>query len=167
MKDPVMQPNRRSKGHYFHEAPDSPSALVASIRLRVTFSDVDAMAVVWHGRYSQYCEEAYAELTRRCGISYHDFFKAELRAPVVQFHSDYFQSLILEEEFTVTARLVWCEGARMNVEYLLTRTGGVIAATGYTVQLFTDSSGAQLLTVPPLIEILRKRWQRGEFKCLV
>ena len=130
MKDPVSLPTRRSKGHYFYAPPDAPPALVASVRLRVAFGAVDAMATVWHGRYSQYCEEAYAELTRRCGISYHDFFRAELRAPVVQVHIDYFESLMLEEEFTVTARLIWCEGARMNVEYALTKIGGAIAATG-------------------------------------
>lgn len=166
MKDPVSRPARRSKGHYFHDVPDAPPALVASVRLRAAFSAVDAMAVVWHGRYSQYCEEAYAELTRRCGISYHDFFKAELRAPVVQAHIDYFESLMLEEEFTVTARLVWCEGARMNVEYALTKITGAIAATGYTVHMFTDPAGVPLLTVPPFIETLRRRWQQGEFACL-
>ncbi len=167
MKDPVSRPTRRSKGRYFSGTPDAPSALVASVRLRAAFSDVDAMAVVWHGRYSLYCEEAYAELTRRCGISYHDFFKAELRAPIVQFHIDYFEPLMLEEEFAVTARLIWCEGARMNVEYAITKTGGAIATTGYTVQMFTDPSGMPLLTVPPLIETLRRRWQRGDFKCLI
>ena len=125
------------------------------------------MAVVWHGRYSQYCEEAYAELTRSCGISYQDFFKANLRAPVVQVHIDYFESLMLEEEFIVTARLVWCEGARMNVEYAITKISGTIAATGYTVHMFTDPAGVPLLIVPPLIATLRQRWQRGEFACLV
>jgi acyl-CoA thioester hydrolase len=164
MNDPIPRTTRRSKGHYFHDVPDAPPALVASVRLRAAFSAVDAMAVVWHGRYSQYCEEAYAELARRCGVSYHDFFNAKLRAPVVQFHIDYFESLMLEEEFVVTARFVWCEGARMNVEYALTRIGGAIVATGYTVQMFTDPQGVPLLTVPALIETLRRRWKRGELK---
>lgn len=73
---------------------------------------------------------------------------------------------MLEEEFIVTARLIWCEGARMNVEYVLTKARGTIAATGYTVQMFTDPAGVPLLTVPPLIETLRRRWRIGEFKCL-
>jgi acyl-CoA thioester hydrolase len=163
---PESKPTRRSKGNYFHQTPDAPPALAASVRLRAAFGAVDAMAVVWHGRYSQYCEEAYAQLTRSCGISYQDFFKAGLRAPVVQAHIDYFESLMLEEEFTVTARLVWCDGARMNVEYIFTRASGAIAATGYTVHMFTDTAGVPSLTVPPLIENLRRRWQGGEFACL-
>ncbi|MBF0387207.1 MAG: acyl-CoA thioesterase [Candidatus Omnitrophica bacterium] len=167
MNDSVSKLTRRSKGNYFFRAPDAPLPLVTSIRLRAAFGAVDAMAVVWHGRYSQYCEEAYAALARSCGISYHDFFKAQLRAPVVQVHLDYFVSLLLEEEFIVTARLIWCEGARMNVEYEITKLDGVVAATGYTVHMFTDSASLPLLTVPPLIETLRQRWQRGEFACLV
>ena len=167
MNDSVSKLTRRSKGHYFHNGPDAPPALAASVRLRAAFGAVDAMAVVWHGRYSQYCEEAYAELTRCCGISYQDFFKAGLRAPVVQVHIDYFESLMLEEEFIVTARLIWCEGARMNVEYAITKLNGAIAATGYTVHMFTDSARVPLLIIPPLIETLRQRWQRGEFACLV
>jgi len=166
MNDSDGRATRRSKGQYFNCKADAPPALAASVRLRVSFSAVDAMAVVWHGRYSQYFEEAYAELTRSCGISYHDLYMAELRAPVVQFHFDYFASLMLEEEFVVKARLVWCEGARMNVEYEITKINGAIAARGYTVQMFTGSDGVPLLTVPPLIETLRKRWQKGEFKCL-
>ncbi|MBF0593855.1 MAG: acyl-CoA thioesterase [Candidatus Omnitrophica bacterium] len=167
MNDSVSRPMRRSKGNYFQRLPDAPLPLSASVRLRAAFGAVDAMAVVWHGRYSQYCEEAYAALTRSCGISYHDFFMAQLRAPVVQVHLDYFESLRLEEEFVVTARLVWCEGARMNVEYMITKIDGVIAATGYTVHMFTDPASGPLLIVPPLIETLRRRWQQGDFACLM
>ena len=124
------------------------------------------MAIVWHGRYSQYCEAAYAELTRNCGLSYQDFFKAELRAPVVQVHIDYFASLTLEEEFIVTARIIWCEGARMNIEYELAKANGTVAATGYTVHMFTDPAGMPLLIIPPLIANFRKRWKKGELACL-
>lgn len=166
MFKPIARSPRRTKGDYFTVAPGAPRALSATVRLRAAFGAVDAMAIVWHGRYPQYCEEAYAELARRCGISYHDFMLADLRAPVVQFHVDYFESLMLEEEFTVTARLIWCEGARMNVEYIFTRDGGAITASGYTVHMFTDAAGAPLLSVPPLIAKLRQRWQSGEFACL-
>ena len=166
MNDPILSSHRRKKGDYFPPVPDAPPALTASVRLRASFGAVDAMGVVWHGRYSQYFEEAYAELTRSCGISYHDFFKAELRAPIVQVHIDYFESLMLEEEFIVTARLIWCEGARMNVEYVLSKITGAVAATGYTVQMFTNPDRVQLLTVSLLIETFRQRWLRGEFKCL-
>jgi acyl-CoA thioester hydrolase len=166
MNNPVCRPTRRLKGNYFQAPPGAPAALAASVRLRAAFGAVDAMAIVWHGRYAQYCEEAYAELTRQCGLSYQDFFQAGLRAPVVQAHVDYFASLRLEEEFTVTARLVWCEGARLNMEYIFTKDGGAIAAAGYTVHMFTDPDGLPLLAVPPFIGEMRRLWQQGEFACL-
>lgn len=166
MHNPVTRAARRSRGQYFPTVPDAPAPLAATVRLRAAFGAVDAMAVVWHGRYAQYCEEAYAAVTRQCGVSYRDFFEAGVRAPVVQSHVDYFESLVLEEEFEVTARLVWCEGARMNVEYVFTRAGGRIAAAGYTVHMFTDAAGTPFLAAPDLIEGLRRRWREGEFACL-
>jgi acyl-CoA thioester hydrolase len=157
---------RRQKGGYFKEIKGAPRPLVASLRVRIAFSDVDAMAVAWHGRYPFYFEQAYAALTRSCGISYHDFFAAGLRAPIVQMHVDYFEPLELEEECIVSARLLWSEGARMNIEYSITKSSGTLAACGYTVQMFTDVQGTPLLIVPPFIEAIRRQWQQGELACM-
>jgi len=153
----------RRKKNYFPVLPGSPHPLAARVTRRVSFSEVDAMAVAWHGRYAYYFEEAYAELTRKCGLGYEDFFKAGLRAPIVQFHVDYFRSLFLEEEITVEARLIWDEGARINMEYTIYKADGTIAATGYTVQMFIEENGAVCLTMPKLFESCRNKWQRGEF----
>ncbi len=166
MSDPIRPVTRRRRGNYFPECPSAPASLSAMVTLRAAFGAVDAMSIVWHGRYAQYCEEAYAALTRRCGLAYGDFYAAGVRAPVVQHHVDHFEPLRLEEEFEVRARLVWSEGARMNVEYLFTHAGGRLAAAGYSVHMFTDVEGTPLLTAPPLIESQRRRWQEGAFACL-
>ena len=158
---------RRSRtGKYFKRDSGAPPSLCAEVSLRCAFSDVDAMAVVWHGRYAYYFEAAYAALTRQCGISYLDLYEAQLRAPIVQMHVDYFKPLVLEELFTVKARLVWSEGARMNMEYEVMKADGSCAACGYTVQMFTDASGSPAMIVPEPIARLRRRWQEGEFACL-
>jgi acyl-CoA thioester hydrolase len=150
------------KKNYFKREDNSPAPIVARVKHHVAFSEVDAMAVAWHGRYAQYFELAYSELTRKCGLGYEDFYKAKLRAPIVQFHTDYFQSLYLEEEITIEARLIWDEGARINMEYSIFKANGTLAATGYTVQMFIDDAGALILTMPALLESCRARWQRGE-----
>ena len=42
-----------------------------------------------------------------------------------------------------------------------------IAATGYTVQMFTEGkSGKPCMISAELLNICRKRWKAGEFKCL-
>ena len=52
---------------------------------------------------------------------------------------------------------------RINMEYEILKENCVLAAAGYTVQMFVDASGAAMLASPPLLERCRKRWSAGEF----
>jgi acyl-CoA thioester hydrolase len=157
---------RRKKGQYFAPVPGAPPPVTVSLKRRVSFSEVDLMGIVWHGRYPQYFEEGFAALGRNCGLSYQDFYRSGLRAPIVQMHIDYFAPLVLDEEITIEANLLWSEGARIHIEYALYKETGTLAVTGYTVQMFTDAvSGIPLLVSPPLIEECRKRWKKGDLQC--
>ncbi|MFA5362110.1 MAG: acyl-CoA thioesterase [Candidatus Omnitrophota bacterium] len=157
---------RRKKGNYFAPIPGAPAPVTVSLQRRVSFSEVDPMGIVWHGRYPQYFEEGFAALGRMCGFSYQDFYRAGLRAPIVQMHIDYFAPLVLDEEVIIEAGLLWSEGARIHIEYALYKENGTLAAAGYTVQMFTDAvRGVPLLVSPPLIEECRRRWKKGDLQC--
>jgi acyl-CoA thioester hydrolase len=152
---------------YFKKIPQAPDPISFRIKRRVSFNEVDVMGIVWYGRYAIYFEEAQRELNRCCGLSYQDYFSAGLRAPIVAFHIDYQQPLYLDEEFTIKASFVWCEGAKINIEYEIIKENGSIATRGYTIQVLIESEVKQACIVTPeLIERLRKRWLNGEFKCL-
>ena len=156
---------RRQRDHgYFDRLPSDPVPVQTTIHRRVSFGEVDAMAIAWHGRYAAYCEEASTELRRHCGLAYEDFAQADLRAPVVQFHLDYRRPLLLDELIAVRAALVWTEAARLNIEYEIRKPTGVLATTGYTVQLFTvGATGEVCYASPPLLERCRLRWKQGDF----
>jgi len=119
---------RRKKDAYFERIAGMPEPLTVYIKRRVKFSEADVMGIVWHGRYPEYFEEGSAELGRRYGLSYKDFYKANLRAPIVQLHIDYHIPLVLDKEFTIKTSLIWNEGARLNTEYSLIKNDGSIAA---------------------------------------
>lgn len=154
----------RKKTAYFERVPGSPEPVVVDIKRRVRFNEADPMAIVWHGRYPLFFEEAAEELGRRCGLSYSDFFKAGVRAPVVELHIDYFQPLFLDEEFTIKASLIWHEGSRLNTEYQLIKQNGSLASSAYMVQLFSDHrTGEAYMVSPELLERCRARWKAGEF----
>jgi acyl-CoA thioester hydrolase len=154
---------RRKKSYFSREA-GAPAPLVYSYSRRSIFGEVDAMAVVWHGHYARLFEEASTELRRKCGLSYEAFWEAGVRAPVVQLHVDYHQPLLLDELFTVEARMVWSDAARLNIEYTITKADGVIAATGYTVQLFSLAADNQpCFTLPPMLEKAQNEWKAGQF----
>jgi acyl-CoA thioester hydrolase len=158
----VIQSPRRKRGGYFAVDPESPPPLIIRVKHRVRFSEVDAMAITWHGRYAQFFEEANEELCRAVGLGYADFYRERVQAPIVQLHVDYFAPTLLGDAVTVVGKLLWSEGARINMEYEIVK-GNVVAARGYTVQMFMDSGGAALLASPPLLETCRRRWAAGEF----
>ncbi|MCK5494447.1 MAG: acyl-CoA thioesterase [Candidatus Omnitrophica bacterium] len=144
----------------------SPVPLTVRIEKRVSFSDVDVMGIVWHGRYAKYFEEGFAKIGRQYGLSYKEFYEAGLRAPIVQMHVDYHLPLTLDELCMIEARLIWNEGARINIEYIVIKENAKVAATGYTVQLFIDAKSQEpLIVTPPLLEKCRKKWINGEYTC--
>ena len=159
---------RNKNGIYFERLEGGPAPIAVHLPRRVSFNEVDIMGVVWFGRYPVFCEEGNAALARAIGVSYKEYHASGLRAPIVQFHIDYHKPLFLDEEFTITARLVWCEGGKHNIEYILTKTDGAIAATAFSIQLFVeDKTFTPCLVAPPLLEAMRFKWQKGEFKCRV
>ena len=154
----------RRKKSYFDISPDAPAPIVHRVRHRLQFSEVDALAIAWHGNYPRFFEEAHSELMKKIGLSYFDYHRAKLAAPIAQLHTDYFSPLLLDEEFTVQATLHWNDGARLNVEYALFHEDGSLVATGYTVQMFYNVDTREpLILIPDIYEECRKRWRNGEF----
>lgn len=155
---------RSRRDGYFERIAGDPEPIVYELKRRVRFSEVDVMGIVWFGRYPLYFEEAATEITRRCGLSFNDFFLAGLRAPIAQMHVDYFRPLYLDEEFTIRAVMVWHEGARLNTEFYIIKGDGTTATSGYMSQLFTDATTEGVCLVSPeLLEQCRARWREGEF----
>ena len=158
---------RRLQASPFEVLPGAPAPLRHTIRRRAMFREVDAMAIVWHGRYVEMFEDASTELRRLCGLSYEDFLRARLRAPVVQLHVEYGRPLLLDEEISIRASLIWTEAARINIEYAVLNRDGQTAATGWSVQLFTDAdTGAPCLVTPPMLERCREQWRSGALRPL-
>jgi len=154
---------RRKRGGYFPSESGDPAPLIVRVKHRVRFSDVDPMAVLWHGRYANLFEQANEELGRSCGLDYGDFKRAHLLAPIVQLHVDYFAPVVLGEQVSIIGKMIWTESARMDIEYEIHKEDGTLAATGYTVQMFVEPSGVPLMASPTILETCRQRWRDGEF----
>lgn len=152
------------KQPYFKRIEGAPEPLIVEVRRRVRFSEVDPLAIVWHGRYPSFFEEGSEELGRLCGMSYRDFYEAGLRAPIVNLHIDYLRPLRLAEEFTIRTALIWDTASRLNTEYYLVKDDGSIATSGYTVQVFTYAASGEICMVSPgILQRCRERWKAGEF----
>jgi acyl-CoA thioester hydrolase len=151
---------KKKRVGYFECGTEDPAPLCVATKCRVAFSEVDLMGIAWHGRYASFFEKASTELCRAAGLSFRDLHEANLRAPIVRLHVDYARPLLLDEEIVVEARLIWNAAARLNIEYVIRKPDRSVAATGYTIQLFTDAASGQLLMASPDLLIRRRReWQ--------
>jgi len=155
---------RRQRQKVFKQEEGAPAPLRCTVEHRVLFGEADAMAIVWHGHYARLFEMASTELRRKTGLSYEDFFAAKLRAPIVQLHVDYHQPLVLDELARIQTDIIWSDAARLNMEYTVLKEDGSVAATGHTVQLFTDPEGVPCWMAPELLVCTQTRWKDGAFK---
>lgn len=154
---------RPASPRYFEPDTEAPLPFSVTVRHRVQFGEVDLMGIAWHGRYATFFEEASTELRRQVGLSYAALHKARLRAPIVRFHVDYVKPLLLDECIAIEARMIWNEAARLDIEYVVTKPDDTVAATGYTVQLFTDAhTGDLLFASPDLLRHCRRQWREGQ-----
>lgn len=150
------------KKNPFKNVPGAPLPLTFKVARRVRFEEVDALGIVWHGRYPSYLEDVREALGDHYGIGYLDFFREGLVAPIRQLHLDYHLPLQLHDQFTIKGELHWSEAARLNFTYEIINAQGQLTTSGYTVQMLLDyQSRAVLMAVPPFLQNFLQRWRQG------
>jgi acyl-CoA thioester hydrolase len=154
----------RRRKTYFTAQPGDPQPIEQKVKRRIAFSEVDAMAVAWHGNYPRFFEAAHTELMQKIGLGFAVYAAHDIAAPIVQCHVDYHSSLILDEEYEVSAVLYWNDGARLDISYTVTGNDGRLCASGYTVQMFCNLKTREPYMFPPEpVAVMRERWRKGEF----
>ena len=148
---------------YFRKEEGAPQSLRCTVERIARFEEVDALGIVWHGRYPSYFEDGRVLLGEKFGIGYLDFYRQGIIAPIKQMHIDYHKPLQFSEPFTIEALLHWSEATRLNHEFILRNSAGEVTTTGYTVQLLMDSDHNVLMVPPPFYQAFRDRWTAGEY----
>lgn len=146
---------RRTK---VHEA-----ALTNRTTLRVRFSEVDSMEVVWHGEYVRYMEDGREAFGRQYGIGYTDIRNSGYVVPIVDLNIQYKQSLRYGESAIVETRYIRTDAAKILFEYLIFReSDGVVVATGSSMQVFVNrATGVLELNTPDFYKGWKERWNIG------
>ena len=152
---------RRHK-KYFISQPGAPAPVTAEVTHRIMFSEVDALAIGWHGHYPEYFELCHTALMGKIGLTFDIYRANRAGAPIVQLHADYFQPLELNEVITIRGELVWSDSARINVNYEIFKENGMLAGTGYTTQMLFDAvTHIPYVTIPPFLETIWNNWREG------
>ncbi len=151
------------KKNPFKVALGAPPALAFKVERRVRFEEVDALGIVWHGRYPSYIEDVREALGDHYGIGYLDFFREGVVTPIRQLHLDYHLPLQLHDKFTIKSEMHWTEAARLNFTYKIFNAQDELTTSGYSIQMIIDyQSRAVLMLPPPFFQAFLERWQQNK-----
>ena len=149
---------------YFKPVEGAPQPLVNEIKRKVRFDELDPLAIMWHGNYASYFEEARVALGERYGMGYAEFTDNDTSIPLRKFHADYRAPLLFGKTYTVRAILHFTQAARLDFEYQILDENNKLMTAGYTVHMMLDLRGNIRVRQPRFFEEFCKRWQAGLVK---
>ena len=89
------------------------ASLVNKTSLRVRFSEVDSMQIVWHGEYVRYFEDGREAFGREfAGLGYMDIYASGYTAPIVELHLQYRKPLKVNDTAVVETGYIATEAAK-------------------------------------------------------
>lgn len=133
--------------------------LKATVPLKIRFSEVDSMNIVWHGSYVMYFEDAREAFGKKYGLAYLDIFGNGFYAPLVDLSFKYKSPITydMKPEITITYKPV--DAAKIVFDYEITNPeNGDVLATGHSVQVFMDLNYQLVWANPDFYEEWKKRW---------
>ncbi len=118
----------------------------------IRFSEVDSMRIVWHGNYIKFFEDGREAFGKKYGIGYLDMYAKGLMTPVVEVSCKYKKQLSYGDRVVVETKYIDTDAAKIIFHYDLYRESDhELVATGSSVQVFLDTKGDLLLTLPEYI----------------
>ena len=137
------------------------AALTNRTTLRVRFSEVDSMEVVWHGEYVRYMEDGREAFGRQYGIGYTDIRDAGYVVPIVELDVQYKQFLKYGESAIVETRYIRTDAAKILFEYVIFRESDeTVVATGSSIQVFVNkATGLMELNNPDFYKKWKEKWK--------
>jgi acyl-CoA thioester hydrolase len=123
--------------------------LEVEIEIKIRFSEVDSMGVVWHGAYSKYFEDAREAFGEKFGLSYLFVFEHDFFTPLVSLNFQYKSVIRYGDQVKVKAKYMDTLAAKILFEYeIFNITTDKLATTGRSEQAFLNKN-YQLSLYPP------------------
>ncbi len=133
--------------------------LVNRVSIRVRFSEVDSMRVVWHGEYIRYFEDGRESFGRYYGLDYMDIYAMGFTIPLVSIKCEFKYPLRVGDTAIIETRYLDCEAAKIKFEYSIYRESDmVLVAEGESVQVFLNKESELELNMPKFYIDWKKKW---------
>jgi acyl-CoA thioester hydrolase len=131
--------------------------LIDRKEITIRFSEVDSMAIVWHGNYVKYLEEGRESFGKRYGISYLDIYANNVMAPVVNMDISFKRQVKYGETIIVETEYIDQKAAKLVFDYrILRKSNNELIATATTTQVFINLD-YEMLLYPPEFTLEWKR----------
>jgi acyl-CoA thioester hydrolase len=137
--------------------------LVKEIEVKVRFSEVDSMGIIWHGAYVKYFEDAREAFGKEFGLGYLYMHSNGFYAPLVDLSFQFKKPLKYDDLLLVKITYIPTEAAKIIFEYEIRNAEtGELCTTGKSVQVFLDADYQLALFNPPFYE----KWKQShEINC--
>jgi acyl-CoA thioester hydrolase len=133
-------------------------ALTYTTSIRIRFSEVDSMGIVWHGNYIKYFEDGREAFGNKYGINYLDFYRQGVLIPLVKITCDFKKPLVYGDVAIIETRFVNCYAAKLQYEYIIYKENtNEVMATGSSTQVFLNSDNELMLDFPPFFLEWKKK----------
>lgn len=134
--------------------------LFEQIEIAIRFSEVDSLAIVWHGHYAKYFEDGREAFGRKYGLGYLDVYNNGYVTPLVELNFEYKRSLHYNDRAIVTVNYVESKAAKIIFEcHINNAKTKELIATCKSTQVFLDKANGELcLTNPDFYEDWKKKW---------
>ena len=127
--------------------------------VKVRFSEVDSLKIVWHGHYIKYFEEGREAFGAKYGIGYLNIMQQGLLTPIVNINCDYKRPLEYGDTAVVKTTFIDSDSAKICFEFTITsKATGEECAAGSSIQVFLNRDRELLLTPPPSFMEWKKKW---------
>ena len=126
--------------------------------IRARFSEVDMMAVAWHGSYVKYLEDGREAFGEQFGLEYMTVYNAGFMTPIVRMNIEYKSPLLYGNSSEIETVFINSPAAKIRFEYTIkcAKTGNIIALA-WTEQVFINAQTRELELTPPEFFIDWKR----------
>ncbi len=116
------------------------NALFDEKEISVRFSEVDSMAIVWHGSYVKYLEDGRESFGARYGLGYMDVYAHGYMTPLVKMDINYKKPLIYGDIAVVKTIFIESPAAKIIFRYEIRRkSDNEMIATAETIQIFMNN----------------------------
>jgi len=125
---------------------------------RVTFSDTDAMGVVYYANYFEWFEIGRTEFFRHLGIPYKELDARGFVTPVVEAYCKFIKPARYDEILLIDTRVSVFKRATIRFEYsVIQKKDGLKLAEGYTVHAFLNKEDGKIVRIPEyIVDALKK-----------